>query len=204
AEAGRAWLARLPDLVRECAKRWGLELEKPFEYAFASLAVPAGDVVLKIQFPDRESEHEADALRVWDGEGAVRLLDHDPERHALLLERARPGTSLAKVPRNEALDVVANLLPRLWKLAGAPFRPLAPRRAPPARPTDVRARSRSRPRAPVGAGSDHRLGRRPPGPRRDGALAARSIVMNLRAVLFDVDFTLVRPGPELGPEGYRR
>jgi HAD superfamily hydrolase (TIGR01549 family) len=28
--------------------------------------------------------------------------------------------------------------------------------------------------------------------------------MKLRAVLFDVDFTLVKPGPELGPEGYRR
>jgi HAD superfamily hydrolase (TIGR01549 family) len=26
----------------------------------------------------------------------------------------------------------------------------------------------------------------------------------LKAVLFDVDFTLARPGPELGPEGYRR
>ena len=26
----------------------------------------------------------------------------------------------------------------------------------------------------------------------------------VRAVLFDVDFTLFRPGPELGPEGYRR
>ena len=26
----------------------------------------------------------------------------------------------------------------------------------------------------------------------------------LRAVLFDVDFTLARPGPELGPEGYRK
>lgn len=26
----------------------------------------------------------------------------------------------------------------------------------------------------------------------------------VRAVLFDVDFTLVRPGPELGPDGYRR
>lgn len=26
----------------------------------------------------------------------------------------------------------------------------------------------------------------------------------LEAVLFDVDFTLFRPGPELGPEGYRR
>lgn len=29
-------------------------------------------------------------------------------------------------------------------------------------------------------------------------------MMKLRAVLFDVDFTIARPGPELGPEGYRR
>ena len=28
--------------------------------------------------------------------------------------------------------------------------------------------------------------------------------MAVRAVLFDVDFTIARPGPELGPEGYRR
>jgi putative hydrolase of the HAD superfamily len=28
--------------------------------------------------------------------------------------------------------------------------------------------------------------------------------MTLRAVLFDVDFTLAKPGPDLGPEGYRR
>ena len=28
--------------------------------------------------------------------------------------------------------------------------------------------------------------------------------MTLLAVLFDVDFTLAKPGPELGPEGYRR
>src|SRR5918912_2088952 len=34
--------------------------------------------------------------------------------------------------------------------------------------------------------------------------AGGELVTQLRAVLFDVDFTLVRPGPELGPEGYRR
>src|SRR5205814_4254673 len=28
--------------------------------------------------------------------------------------------------------------------------------------------------------------------------------MALRAVLFDVDFTIAKPGPDLGPEGYRR
>jgi putative hydrolase of the HAD superfamily len=35
-------------------------------------------------------------------------------------------------------------------------------------------------------------------------LFSLSSVAVLRAVLFDVDFTLFRPGPELGPEGYRR
>jgi len=83
--------------------------------------VPAGDVVLKIQWPHRESEHEADALELWQGDGAVRLLARDDERHALLLERCRPGTFL----RGHALDVLAGLLPRLWKPAGAPFTSLA-------------------------------------------------------------------------------
>jgi HAD superfamily hydrolase (TIGR01549 family) len=38
--------------------------------------------------------------------------------------------------------------------------------------------------------------------RGDAAIVAR--VPELRAVVFDVDFTLARPGPDLGPEGYRR
>lgn len=122
---GRAWLERLPRLLAECREHWSLELEEPFEYSNASLAVPAGDAVLKVQFPDRESEQEAEALRVWDGDGAVRLLAYDRERRALLLERARPGTSLRALGAEAALDVFAGLLPRLWKPAGPPFRSLA-------------------------------------------------------------------------------
>src|SRR2546423_11094729 len=56
----------------------------------------------------------------------------------------------------------------------------------------------------MGARTDDRVGNRPRGSRRIGALAGRSSAMTLRAVLFDVDFTLARPGPELGPEGYVR
>lgn len=33
--------------------------------------------VLKIQFPHRETEHEAHALALCNGDEAVRLLDHD-------------------------------------------------------------------------------------------------------------------------------
>jgi streptomycin 6-kinase len=122
---GRAWLAALPRLLEECAEQWSLRLEGPIGDGFASVVVAAGDAVLKLQFPDRESEHEADALRAWDGDGAVRLLAHDPERHALLIERARPGTHLTKAGQETALDIFVGLLPRLWKPAGAPFRPLA-------------------------------------------------------------------------------
>ena len=129
-EEGRTWLARLPRLIEECAAQWELELGPPFPYAYASLAAPARlsdgeEAVLKICFPHRESEHEGDALRAWDGDGAVRLLAHDRDRWALLIERCRPGTTLREVDEDSALEVLAGLLPRLWVPVGEPFRPLA-------------------------------------------------------------------------------
>jgi streptomycin 6-kinase len=123
-EQGRAWLSAVPRLLRECAEQWSLELADPFPYAYASVAVPAGDAVLKVAFPDRESEHEGDALEAWAGEGAVRLLARDRERHALLLERCRPGTSLRSIEPDAALDIAMGLLRRLWIPAAEPFRPL--------------------------------------------------------------------------------
>jgi streptomycin 6-kinase len=113
------------------AERWGLTLGEPFEGGVASVLVaPAttaeGDeAVLKVQRPHRENEHEAAALELWDGDGAVRLLAHDPEEHALLIERCVPGMPLAAAGAEAALDIFVELLPRLWKPAGAPFRPLA-------------------------------------------------------------------------------
>jgi streptomycin 6-kinase len=87
--------------------------------------LPAGDAVLKIQWPHPESEHEAAALELWGGDGAVRLLAQDEERHALLIERCRPGTYLRELAPDAAVRVLIALLPRLWKPAGPPFRSLA-------------------------------------------------------------------------------
>ncbi|MGH3092342.1 MAG: aminoglycoside phosphotransferase family protein [Gaiellaceae bacterium] len=159
-DAGRKWLERLPQLVRECVEQWSLELGEPFPYAFASLALPArladgGDAVLKICLPHRESEHEADALARWNGEGAVRLLAHDRERWALLVERCRPGTPLRALEGDAALDVVIGLLPRLWC-------PRAGRSA------------RSRRRLDGGRPTCPRSGRRRDGPSRAGCSMRRS------------------------------
>ncbi|MFI9644541.1 aminoglycoside phosphotransferase family protein [Micromonospora sp. NPDC051925] len=127
---GRGWLTALPRWRDECAARWSLRLGPPFPYAFASLAMPAElpddtPAVLKLQYPAPDSRHEADALAHWDGEAAVRLLAHDPKRRALLVERCRPGSPLYELPCDEAVDVIAGLLPRLWRRAAGPFTPLA-------------------------------------------------------------------------------
>jgi streptomycin 6-kinase len=127
-EAGRAWLANLPAVVSALAEEWKLELGAPFAGSNVSYAAAATrgteQVVLKVQWPDDESAHEADALKVWNGEGAVRLLAHDAERHALLIERCMPGTDLAAAVGVDALAVLIALLPRLWKAVGTPFKSL--------------------------------------------------------------------------------
>jgi streptomycin 6-kinase len=126
-DVGRAWLEVLPEHTAACAVRWGLTLGEPFAYAMASLAMPATTAdgtpaVLKIALrPDREGQHEAEALRRWNGQGAVRLLDEDAERGALLLERAEPGQHLSAIDPDAALEVLTGLLPRLWVEADEPF-----------------------------------------------------------------------------------
>lgn len=128
--ATRDWLEAAPAVAAACAERWSLTLGEPFPGSFVSLvlpvSLPGGDeAVLKIQWPHPESEHEAAALAAWDGDGAVRLLDHDAERHALLLERCRPGVALSTIDSEAGLEVMAGLIERLSIPAGAPFRSLA-------------------------------------------------------------------------------
>jgi streptomycin 6-kinase len=82
--------------------------------------------VLKVNFPEPESEHEAEALARWDGAGAVRLLARDDARRALLVERCLPGTQLWKVDESEANEIAAGVFSQLWQArpAGA-FRSLS-------------------------------------------------------------------------------
>ena len=71
--------------------------------------------MLKVVVPHREARDEADALRVWAGNGAVMLLDAAREEHALLLERCDPGTALRDlVDHDEILDAGADVLSQLW------------------------------------------------------------------------------------------
>ncbi|MGI8421722.1 MAG: aminoglycoside phosphotransferase family protein [Gaiellaceae bacterium] len=111
-------------MIEQIARDWGLELGPPFPLALRSSVAPAGeDAVLKVRPPeDDESDEEADALALWAGDGAVRLLRHDRARRAMLLERVRPGTDISELPEDEATKIAVEIAQRLWVPAGEPFR----------------------------------------------------------------------------------
>ena len=107
------------------AREWGLELGEPFALSNVSYVAPAGDAVLKVAWEgDTESIHEADALEVWHGDGAVRLLRRSGR--AILEERAVPGGDLSLLPDDEATAIAVTIASKLWRRAGSPFRPVVP------------------------------------------------------------------------------
>jgi streptomycin 6-kinase len=122
------WFSSLPALLKEMAAEWDLTLGEPFELCHVSYTMPVdspfGPAVLKLQWPHPECQWEADALIHWNGAGAVKLLAHDRERHALLVERCVPGITLAECETGDRIAVYLDLLRELSVPAGAPFRSL--------------------------------------------------------------------------------
>ncbi|MGO1173168.1 MAG: aminoglycoside phosphotransferase family protein, partial [Actinomycetaceae bacterium] len=72
-----------------------------------------GPAALKLSWPHDEARHEHLALRLWAGEGAVRLLAADPAAYVLLLERLDADRPLTTAPVLDACEVLGSLLARL-------------------------------------------------------------------------------------------
>ena len=118
-EDGAEWADAAPGIAAEFLDKWHLQPGRPYENSMVSLVVPVArsdgsEAVLKVQYPHRESNAEARALQLWDGNGAVQLIDHDAERSVLLIEKCTPGEPLSGVEGEIALTVICELLPRLW------------------------------------------------------------------------------------------
>ena len=128
-EAGIQWLNSLEELIAEFEQRWSLKILPPFEplsYNYVAPAIQAdgSEAVLKIGYPNPELTTEIEALKLFSGQGTVRLLAVDEARGVLLLERLRPGTPLSRLDDDpKATSIVAGVMKRLWRPApeGHPF-----------------------------------------------------------------------------------
>ncbi|MFD8258209.1 aminoglycoside phosphotransferase family protein [Streptomyces griseoluteus] len=114
--SGRRALTRRADRF---LTHWSLRADGPYLSGVAALVLPvtAADgtpAALKVQHLDEECAGEPTALLTWAGDGAVRLLAHDPPTGTLLLERLDEHRPLSALPdTREAVDVLGALLARL-------------------------------------------------------------------------------------------
>lgn len=122
-KAGDKFLANLPALMDDAIQRWDLTdiqpvpnlsynfvcyARRPSTASFATNAqFSAQDVVLKIGVPHNELTSEMAALRLFNGDGAVQLLDCDEANGLLLLERLQPGTMLSTLEDDEEATHIA-------------------------------------------------------------------------------------------------
>jgi streptomycin 6-kinase len=128
--AGQAWLDGLPKTVWRLQRLWSLRTDgPPYGGGSHSYVVPvrrAGgeQAVLKVIYRDEENAAEPTALRQYDGDGAVRLYEYDPETGAMLLERAVPGNRLKstrffghRTPEAawRRIGIACGLYRRLWR-----------------------------------------------------------------------------------------
>jgi streptomycin 6-kinase len=125
-DRGRAWIATLPRLAADHLDRWALRRDGPPMYGAVALVLPVTladgtPAVLKLQPIDEETAGEALALRAWNGNGAVRMLRHDPDTGAMLLERLDAGHTLGAVSDDlAALRILSEILARLHAVAALP------------------------------------------------------------------------------------
>ena len=124
----RAWLQRLPTLLADLAERWSLTIgphfpELSYNYVASATRADGTRCVLKVGRPNEgedadETRTEMEALRLYDGRGACRLLECDPSLGVMLLERLEPGTMLVEVAEEDddaATLIAAGVLRELWR-----------------------------------------------------------------------------------------
>ena len=117
---GERFLAVLPVLIDEVSDRWVLTKVTPvpnLSFNFVAFANRGDDeVILKMGVPNPELTSEMTALKLFNGDGACQLLEHDEERGLLLLERLKPGKMLVEIEDDEERTIIAaEVMSKLWR-----------------------------------------------------------------------------------------
>lgn len=126
-DAGRQWIAGLPALVSTLCERWNVELTRePAMHGALGVVFPAVrdglPCVLKVCWQDQTTADEARALRLWNGNGTVRLYESSPSEGAMLLERLDSNRLLRGIGLLPAAEIAGGLIRQLAIPAPEGFR----------------------------------------------------------------------------------
>lgn len=109
--------------IGKSAELWDLHILQPYNNVTQNFVAPVfsaahGPAVIKVAFNAFMFERECLALRLFDGRGAVKVLEWDSSLCSMLLEKADPGLPMV-LDWDEQTDAFCSLLNSLWKPASA-------------------------------------------------------------------------------------
>jgi streptomycin 6-kinase len=116
---GEAWLAELPELIAEFERQWSVRVERSLPGGTASYVARARTtddlpVVMKLSIPDPAFALELGTLARAQGRGYVRLLAHDVDRYAMLLEGLGPSMDRTDMSPETQIVILCRLLAQAW------------------------------------------------------------------------------------------
>lgn len=111
-ERGKQWLNQLPKIIAILAQKWQLTDIAPVDnmswnYVAKASSKSHMSVCIKISMDETLIADEIKALSYFNGHGMVKLIEHDPQYHALLLHQAIPGTSLNTLYLSDKNETIA-------------------------------------------------------------------------------------------------
>lgn len=120
-DAGKKWLSDLPQIIKQYEKSWNVVVLAPFilsyNYVARARMSDGTRVVLKITYPgNNEFSDEIEALRFFDGNGAINVLQQDLKNRVMLLEMAEPGRSVSGIGNDrKAISIAVEVIKKLHK-----------------------------------------------------------------------------------------
>lgn len=121
-EKADEWLSNFDEMIALYEQKWELSIHDPFDLSFNFVA-PATrnngeEVVLKVVLSHKEFCAELEVLKLMKGKGMVELLDHDLDQGVMILDRLRPGHTLAEIKDDEeAAHIASQIMKKLWVAA---------------------------------------------------------------------------------------
>lgn len=98
----KEWLKNIPETIRIAEEKWQIKVAEPFDLSYNYVAPSrykdGEKVVLKIgMYGDKEFLIEIEALKMYDGDGVVKLIEYDIDNTMMLIEMVEPGQPLSSL-----------------------------------------------------------------------------------------------------------
>lgn len=120
-DRGKEWMTGLPALITALEREWSITVGEPLSggsaaYVARARTADGRHAVLKLAIPDPEFASQVWTIAAARGRGYARLIEHDLERHAMLLEALGSSMDRLQLPPERMIELLSRTLEQAWRV----------------------------------------------------------------------------------------